>query len=90
MHDCIMLAALACVAVVAANASPLPGPAVVSDFNVEWLAPSLTPGTTVAGKETYIDAMPLGNGRTTVRLRACVRMLYTSALPCVWPQLWHA
>lgn len=35
-------------------------------FNVEWDTPSSGPGTTQGGKSTYMDAMPLGNGKATV------------------------
>jgi hypothetical protein len=54
-----MAAALA-VAAAAAVAAMDP-----SAFNVVWDAPSPGPGKTQGGKATYMDAMPLGNGRTT-------------------------
>ena len=34
-------------------------------FNVEWALPSPGPGHTQDKTSTYMDAMPLGNGRTT-------------------------
>eukprot|EP00729_Bicosta_minor_P019577 gene19577-6017_t len=37
----------------------------ISRFNVEWLEPTIGPGSNKNGHPTYKDAMPLGNGRTT-------------------------
>jgi len=56
---CSALAAVAAAAAARAPSDP-------SQWTVTWLAPSAAPGTTSGGRQTYADAMPLGNGRTTV------------------------
>eukprot|EP01079_Euglenida_sp_SAG-EU17-18_P002507 gene2507-3253_t len=43
----------------------IPTPSLPAVFNVEWSEPSPGPGQTIGGKKTYMDAMPLGNGRVT-------------------------
>ena len=58
-------------------------------FNVEWTTPSSGPGTTIGGVATYMDAMPAGNGRVTVRPEASLGLKLASSWLSVSPcPLW--
>ena len=55
----------AVVFLMAANATRATDP---SPFNIHWSEPSQGPGRTIGNVLTYMDAMPLGNGRLALRV----------------------
>ena len=55
----------AIVFLMAASSTRATGP---SPFNIHWSEPSQGPGRTIGNVLTYMDAMPLGNGRFALRV----------------------